>query len=353
MYLVSSGITGIPVCEAATHTLSWRNPNGYNNNTIIPPSLARTIETRIYYSYDSHAWFLFAAVGNGEESWVGALPPGEGVRAYYAVSATIPSEGQEGPMSEPVAFPVQGASPGDAVTVTLDDCTDTYVNSGPYAINTYSRDSLIRTYTWPAQTVANRGFMKWNLSPLPSNITVADAKLSLYYADEEGGGGDSSYTVSVAKMLGVNPVIEMCNWDTFDGIAPWTGGEDGGSANLDVPESCGGIGKTHGWVTLDVTKMVQGWVATPATNHGMAIDADVFASSGSNRYFASREYPDPRLRPQLVVTYNNRITPPPVTSPPVAPPPVTPPPVAPPPVTPFPIVPFDRHWINLEAEYGV
>lgn len=340
--LVSSWIAGIPLCEGATHKLSWSNPTTYNNNTLIPFSLTGTIETRIYYSYDIHAWSLFATVGNGGESWAGGLPPGEGVRAYYAVTATIPGEGGESPMSEPVAFPAQGASPGDTVTVTLDDCTDTYVNSGA-PLNPYSRESLIRTYTYPAKNVANRGFMRWNLSSLPANITVATAKLSLYYVYEEGGGGDSSYTVSVARVLGVNPVIEMSNWDTYDGIDPWTGGEDGGAANLDVPESCAGIGKTHGWVTWDVTKMVQGWVAAPATNHGMAIDADVFASAGGNRYFSSREYPDPYMRPQLVVTYYNRITPPPVT----------PPPVTPPPVNPSPTIPFNPHWFGLETEYGV
>ena len=59
----------------------------------------------------------------------------------------------------------------------------------------------------------------------------------------------------------------------------------------------------HRWVSWDITEMVREWVADPATNFGMAIDSDGSASSDSNRYFASREYPDPGLRPWLEITY--------------------------------------------------
>jgi hypothetical protein len=51
--------------------------------------------------------------------------------------------------------------------------------------------------------------------------------------------------------------------------------------------------------------MVQEWVAAPETNLGMAIESDGSASADSNRFFASREYPDPDLRPQLVITYED------------------------------------------------
>ncbi|HEY7527592.1 MAG TPA: DNRLRE domain-containing protein, partial [Candidatus Deferrimicrobiaceae bacterium] len=94
-------------------------------------------------------------------------------------------------------------------------------------------------------------------------------------------------------------------WNTYNGFTPWSGGRDGGAANLAAPESFVLIGKAHGWAAWDVTNMVQEWVAAPETNLGMAIESDGSASADSNRFFASREYPDPDLRPQLVITYED------------------------------------------------
>jgi hypothetical protein len=235
--------------------------------------------------------------------WSGVLPLAEIVQGYYTVTATIPSEGKESPIAVSVLYPPTLAEAGDTFTVSLGSCTDTYVNLGGYSLNTYSEEPLIGTYTWPANNVANRGYIKWDLSSLPADITVTGATLGLYYVTEEGGGGDPSYEVSVAKVTGVDPVLHLSNWNSYDGVTPWSGGKDGGAANLAAPESSALVSKAHGWVTWDVTKMVQEWVAAPETNHGMAVDADGSATSDSNRFFASREYPDPNLHPQLVVTY--------------------------------------------------
>jgi hypothetical protein len=325
MFLVLGMVGSVRVHAETMHTLAWNNPTAYTDGTPIPSSLLITVESRIFYSYDKQLWSLFATVPDGGVSWTGLLPPGEGVQAYYAVSATIPGEGPESAKSEPVEFPSSGETSVRPFTVVIDNCEDTYVNSGNRDFNQYSTESLIRTYSWftggekcsdchildsepkrGEHNVANRGFIKWDLSSLPAGITVANATLRLYYVEGDNRGYNPFYTVSVAKVIGVDPVIPLCTWDTVDGIAPWTGGEDGGESDLATAESSAGIGTTHGWVTWDVTKMVQEWVASPGTNHGMAVDADNFAIHGSNRYFASREYPDPNLRPQLVLRYTIR-----------------------------------------------
>lgn len=322
MFLVLGMAGSVRVHAESMHTLTWKNPTAYTDGTPIPPSLLTTVETRIYYSFDKQVWSLFAMVPDGRVSWTGLLPPGEGVQAFYAVSATTPGEGGESLRSESVAFPSPDGTSVGPFTVVIDNCEDTYVSSGNRDFNQYSTESLIRTYSWPTagekcsdchnangetkrgeDTVANRGFIKWDMSSLPAGITVADATLRLYYVGEDSGGKDPVYTVSVAKVIGADPVIPLCTWDTVDGVAPWTGGGDGGASNLATAESSAGIGKTHGWVTWDVTKMVQEWVASPGTNHGMAVDADGHATADSNRSFASREYPDPDLRPLLFLRY--------------------------------------------------
>lgn len=288
---------------AATSVISWTNPATYSDMTSIPPSLQASIETRLYYSYDNREWTLYATVPDGGTSWTGELPLAGIVQGFYAFTSTIPGEGIESRLSDSIPYPPPVAGEGGTYTVSLGSCTDTYVNTGWSSLDTYSTEPLIGTYTWPARNAANRGFIQWDLSPLPPNITVTGATLGLYYAAEEGGGGDDSYQVSVAKVTGVHPVLDLANWNTYDGVTPWSAGGDGGASNLAAPESSALVNKLHGWVTWDVTKMVQEWAAAPETNHGMAIDADGAATADSNRFFASREHPDLYPRPQLVVTY--------------------------------------------------
>ena len=290
---------------AVSRTISWRNPTTYENNSEISAVSRATIETRLYYSLDLVSWTRFATVSAGEESWAGVLPVDEGIPGYYAVTTTIPSEGIESRLSGVIVYPpdVGPADPVDEVTVTIGNFQDTFVVWGEGADTNYSTYPLVRTYIWPDNHVANRGFLKWDLSSLPAGIHVANASLRLYYADKEGEGGDDVYSVHVAKVIGANPDLVQATWNSSDSINGWTGGTDGGAKNLAPAESTVAVGKNQEWVVWNITNMVQEWVEAPETNYGMAIDPDPAATVDSNRYFASQEHPDPALRPQLVITY--------------------------------------------------
>jgi hypothetical protein len=290
---------------AVSRKISWRNPTTYEDNSEISAASRATIETRLYYSLDRVSWTRFGTVSGGEESWTGVLPVGEGIPGYYAVTTTIPSEGIESRLSEMIVYPpdVGSVDPADEVTVIIGNFQDTFVVWGEGADTNYSTNPLVRTYIWPDKHVANRGFLKWDLSSLPAGIHVANARLRLYYADEEGEGGDDVYSVHVAKVIGANPDVGQATWNSSDSINGWTGGTDGGAKNIAPAESTVAVGKDRGWVVWNVTNMVQEWVEAPETNYGMAIDPDPAATVDSNRYFASGEHPDPALRPQLVITY--------------------------------------------------
>lgn len=109
--------------------------------------------------------------------------------------------------------------------------------------------------------------------------------------------------MTVAKLTGVRPDPGLATWNTYDGVFPWPGGQDGGAGAMTLPESFAAIGKTHQWVSWDVTELVREWIADPEKNFVLVVDGDESASYDSNRYFASGEYPDPGLRPQLQITY--------------------------------------------------
>lgn len=290
---------------AVSRTITWRNPATYEDNSNIPANLRATIETRLYYSLDRVSWTPFAVVPNGGESWRGVLPVKKGITGYYAATTTIPSAGGESRFSLAVSHtePVTAASPfpENVFHASFFPTGDTFVGGG--GDRNHFGEPLIGTYTWPANMVANRGFLQWDLSAIPPDASIVGATLWLYYVAEEWDGRDDEYTVSVSNVAGVRPDLEHATWNTYDGVSPWTGGSDGGAADIAPAESSTAIGKLHRWVAWDVTEMVGDWVASPEANLGMALDADSIATRDSNRFFASLEYPDPALRPRLGVRY--------------------------------------------------
>ena len=58
------------------------------------------------------------------------------------------------------------------------------------------------------------------------------------------------------------------------------------------------------WYTFDVTELVKLWIASPNSNSGMILlTRPGVSESNQAGSFASREHPDQRLRPMLVVSY--------------------------------------------------
>jgi len=151
--------------------------------------------------------------------------------------------------------------------------------------------------------------MKWDLSAIPRSATIQDATLYLYLSNMSGDGGDDLYDLSVHKITNYNPVISACTGYTYDGTNSWTPYSglynDIPLAQADIAqvEDTKSVDKVYGYKTWTVTKMVQHWVSSPASNYGMLVNSDPVASSDSNRYFSSTESTNPDQRPKLVVTY--------------------------------------------------
>jgi hypothetical protein len=288
---------------AAAKVISWKVPATYVDQREIPADARRSVVSRLYFSLDRVAWTRFATVTGGGESWSGSLPVADGITGYYAVTAAVPPNGVESRMSEAVVFP-SGGSPADdfdEVTVVVGNFQDTYVAPGKGGSR--ALDPLIRTRVLPGRSVGSRGFLKWDLSSLPAGVRISNATMRLYSVGEEAGGGDSTFTVKVAKVVGANPDLERATWASPENVYSWSEGADGGMGDLAAAESSAAVGKNRGWVVWNVTNMAQEWVESPGMNFGMALDPDVPATIGGTRDFASREHTDPRLQPELAITY--------------------------------------------------
>ncbi len=183
---------------------------------------------------------------------------------------------------------------------------DTYINVNS---ENYSSQNLLRIYTWPSSEPANSIIMKWNLDFIPQGSEIKSAQLQLYMAEMEGDGGDDTVNISAHRIINVNPVIEACTGTSYDGQNPWTQNSvrnDGvpmAQGDIDAAEDIKAVGKAQQLVSWDVTKMVQGWTDSPASNFGLLLNPGSEASSDTNRYFASSEYQDASKRPALVLTF--------------------------------------------------
>ncbi|MHC4738451.1 MAG: DNRLRE domain-containing protein [Planctomycetota bacterium] len=179
---------------------------------------------------------------------------------------------------------------------------DTYTNVGASSTN-FSSDTVLNTYTWPADTIANTTIIKWDLTDISTSATVTQATLYLYQTNSRG---DTAYDIGVHKITGVDPTITSCTWNTYDGTNSWTGGSNGGLNDIASAEDTPAVSLTNDeYKSWDVTDMVADWVATPANNYGMMVISDESATIDSFRTFASSDATNASTRPKLIVTYSS------------------------------------------------
>ena len=262
---------------------------------------------RIYYGTSPGSHPTRVEAGNVTDYIVTGLS--ENVMYYFVVRA-YNNYGESADSNE-VSW-ISTSTPQGAVTKVLGStpdahypgtCSDTFINSGAPTTNYSTNTETLATYTWPANTPANRIVIKWDLSPIPNTAVIHQATLSLYMYGYEGTGGDNNYEISVHKIVNRNPVIASCTWNTYNGTTAWSGGADGGAQDIAAQESSTVVDKTAGYKTWDVTKMVQDWVSTPSSNFGLMLDSDSTSASDSNRMFRPTEYAIASQRPKLTVTY--------------------------------------------------
>ena len=172
----------------------------------------------------------------------------------------------------------------------------------------YSTGAVLATYTWPDDTIANAIVMKFDLSSIPTGSTVSSATLNLSLVESDATS-DSTYAVPVHGIIHKNPDISRATGYTYDGVNPWTpsaccrGGVPLAQGDIGVAVDTRSIDKTLGFKQWDVTVLVRGWLANPATNFGLLLNSDPSKRRDRYRYFRSNEDPVSDNRPYLTVVY--------------------------------------------------
>jgi hypothetical protein len=173
-------------------------------------------------------------------------------------------------------------------------CSDTYIQFYLPTDNFCESPELYVVTSNKAATL-----LRFDLTNLPETITglnsdavVLEATLDIYAVQGNEG-------VLMGIYLPYGP-WDPCTvtWDT-----PWESpGADGLSDREHDPRAEGTMQQATGWMTFDVTGLVQYWLREPTQNYGMIIKSfDV--SVPSHHIFFSSDHPGEDVRPQLTIKY--------------------------------------------------
>lgn len=181
---------------------------------------------------------------------------------------------------------------------------DTFISRLADESANYGSDPALALYAGDVRSA----LLRFALDGLAPGDTVQQATLSLFVSQQSAG--DASLPVSAYAVL--RPWQENeATWYNATAAELWTlaGCNGPASDRAGSPSASAVITSAGVWVDLNVTSLVQAWVANPAANYGLIIRAGASmrpapAQEGDEFRFHAAEYgDDPLLRPRLSVAY--------------------------------------------------
>jgi hypothetical protein len=145
-----------------------------------------------------------------------------------------------------------------------------------------------------------RGLFKYNLSAVPTNAVVQNAKLYLYAKTNNINGLSGSPTYGTANTSVLQKVTDA--WQSAG--TGWLNQPASTSINEKTLEQSTGNAQNY---VVDVTDFVQDWVSHPETNYGMLLKL-VTEQYYNSMIFHSGQAPD-SLKPRLEICYNKGVLP--------------------------------------------
>ncbi|MBM3189343.1 MAG: DNRLRE domain-containing protein, partial [Chloroflexi bacterium] len=140
--------------------------------------------------------------------------------------------------------------------------------------------------------------LRFDTTVIPREARVVQALLQVY-PDERSNAGHVS-----AQVYGLRRAWDemQANWDQARAGQRWAQAGAVGAADRDAtPVTSATLNAVDTWVSLDITALVQRWVADPASNHGLQITGE--GNVAVQYEFTSRESEVVDIRPRLYVQY--------------------------------------------------
>jgi RHS repeat-associated protein len=137
-------------------------------------------------------------------------------------------------------------------------------------------------------------------SSIPTNATVTDAHLKLWQMETDTSTSGAVYEL---HALTRSFTKTQATWNNANSTTTWT--TAGGDYNATAAGTVSGLTNDPNRQNLDATAIVQGWVTTPSSNHGLEVKLAKETSTDPQEHtlFAGPGTAEPALAPALVVTY--------------------------------------------------
>lgn len=145
-------------------------------------------------------------------------------------------------------------------------------------------------------TDASRAVLKFDVSSIPRDAVVLNARLDAYLAS-----ASTAATTTVAAHAVTRAFTSSVTWNSYDGSNAWTnaGGDYEGTA-----ADARSITTAAGWKEWYPTKLVQRWVNQSLTNNGILLKQSSEATTNVLSFNSSQTSTEV---PQLIVYWNYRV----------------------------------------------
>jgi hypothetical protein len=144
----------------------------------------------------------------------------------------------------------------------------------------------------------NAALLRFDLSPIPADATILQAKLQVYATSWNG------QTMALGAYC-INRSVALCEstWMEAQTGDPWgvAGCNDTATDRRALPESIVTVSGASKWYTFDLTALVRDWVSGGVCNNGVLLRQTT--PSYNLLGFASAEHGTATLRPKLSVAY--------------------------------------------------
>lgn len=282
---------------------AYQDPSGASGDDIVEYQVHRSV----YQTYTPSAATLIAPVPSNTRSYqdTTATPTAADEtdplkrQFYYYMVAVKTADGKviPGP-TQSVTLP----KAGQTTRIYRTGVTDTTLSAAQPTVNvdSYAGDPYLSPGNNSTYYGDTRALVKFpDLAGVPSNAQVVSAQLRMWN-NYLYPGTDTEEWVDVHRLTR-GFAETTATWNNASSTTPWT--TPGGDYDPAPLSGFNGFTNDPEWETWEVKSAVTGWLANPATNHGLLLRMRDEAGATARALLLSSEGQEPLLRPTLEVTY--------------------------------------------------
>lgn len=201
---------------------------------------------------------------------------------------------------------------GTSGTLTLTATADSYISGSNTSTKYGSTSELFLTSNTNSKS-RNNILLKFDLSTIPSGVTINSAMLNLYLSSSANLSANSPVPASIFPVK-KNWIEADVTWEKYSSSKSWSSSGALSSSNdyqgsvtaLNLPSPGSSTYSAGTQLQLDLKSFVNSWLSSSYSNYGVIIFPKYSTSSSSTTLkLGSKENANTAYRPSLVVNYGS------------------------------------------------